>query len=341
MRRRRFLQVAAGGVAAVMGAANIGGRARAAGIADQYQHLDTASYLSDLRVLAEVPGAKVFTEGPCCDRAGNVFFTNTLGSQILKWDGRQLSVFREDKSGANGLLFDPQGRLLACEGDAGRVTRTDMHTGQVTVLADKFDGHTLGMPNDLCFDRPGRIYFTARLNNDHPDQAKINGVYRIDPDGRLTRLLHAPEIHMPNGLVTSPDDRTLYLVESDSRADRHRSILAFDLHADGSLSAPRTLITFYPGRSGDGMAVDEQGNLYVAAGLHKTRGTSETLDTRPGIHVFSPQGRLLAFVETPEDTVTNCRFGGEDLRTLYVTSGSKLLSLRTRIAGKAAYRPEA
>ncbi len=145
---------------------------------------------------------------------------------------------------------------------------------------------------------------------------------------------------MPNGIVTSPDDKTLYLVESDSRSDRNRCILAFDLHSDGSVSNPRTLINFYPGRSGDGMAIDEQGNLYVAAGLHKTRGTSETLDTRPGIHVISPGGKLVAFFQTPEDTITNCRFGGPDLKTLYVTCGSLLLSFATRIAGKAAYRPE-
>jgi gluconolactonase len=197
------------------------------------------------------------------------------------------------------------------------------------------------MPNDLCFGRQGRIYFTSRLPNQDPEQTRVNGVYRIDPDGRVERILQAPTIDMPNGIVTSPDDRILYLVESDSRADRHRSILAFDLHSDGRVSNGRTLIDFYPGRSGDGMAIDEQGNLYVAAGLHKTRGTSETLDTRPGIHVISPAGKLLAFAQTPEDTITNCRFGGTDLKTLYVTCGSLLLSLATRIAGKASYRPEA
>jgi gluconolactonase len=74
--------------------------------------------------------------------------------------------------------------------------------------------------------------------------------------------------------------------------------------------------------------------------LHKTRGSSETLDTRPGIHVFSPQGKLLAYVETPEDTITNCRFGGADLKTLYITCGSLLLSLQTEIPGKPMYRPE-
>ena len=88
------------------------------------------------------------------------------------------------------------------------------------------------------------------------------------------------------------------------------------------------------------MCIDNQGNLYVAAGLHKTRDTSETLDTRPGIHVISPAGRLVAFRETPEDTITNCTFGGEDLKTLYVTCGTKLLAIPTSIAGKASYKPK-
>jgi gluconolactonase len=100
------------------------------------------------------------------------------------------------------------------------------------------------------------------------------------------------------------------------------------------------LIDFYPGRSGDGMCIDEEGNLYVAAGLHKTRNTSETLDTKPGIHVISPEGKLLAYRETPEDTITNCTFGGEDLKTLYVTCGSLWLSIPTKIAGKASYKPQ-
>ncbi|MFP6886681.1 MAG: SMP-30/gluconolactonase/LRE family protein, partial [Opitutales bacterium] len=97
---------------------------------------------------------------------------------------------------------------------------------------------------------------------------------------------------------------------------------------------------FYPGRSGDGMCIDAEGNLYVAAGLHKTRKTSETLDTRPGIHVISPTGELLAFRETPEDTITNCTFGGKDLRTLYVTCGPFLLGIRTKVPGKASYLPK-
>ena len=146
---------------------------------------------------------------------------------------------------------------------------------------------------------------------------------------------------MPNGIVTSPDNKTLYLIEAHPDADHHRDIRAYDLGSDGSLSNERVLIDFSPGRSGDGMCIDAQGNLYVAAGLHKTRKTSETLDTRPGIHVISPEGKLLAFRETPVDTVTNCAFGGKDLRTLYVTCGNQLVAIPTKIPGKPAYRPAA
>jgi gluconolactonase len=309
--------------------------------AADYSGVKPGSYLTDLKTLATVEAPKVFTEGPCCDRRGTVYFTNTAASAIMKWDGQALSVFRQDKNAANGLLFDRQGRLVACEGEAGRVTRTDMAAGAITVLCDQFDGKPLGMPNDLAFDASGRIYFTSRMAPDAPADGNVNSVYRIDPDGRVTRVLHAPDIHMPNGLVTSPDDRILYLVESDGRENRNRKIVAYDLSADGTCTNPRTHVEFYPGRSGDGMAVDAEGNLYIAAGLHKTRGSSETLDTRPGIHVVTPAGKLVDFVETPEDTLTNCRFGGPDLKTLYITSGRQLLSARNRIAGKSLYRPEA
>ena len=142
---------------------------------------------------------------------------------------------------------------------------------------------------------------------------------------------------MPNGLAITPDSRTFYLIESDGRLNRARNIRAYDLKPDGSVANHRILYTFYPGRGGDGMRLDVEGNLYVAAGLHKPRGTSETLDTRPGIHVITPQGKLVAFVETPEDTITNCAFGGPDQRTLYVTCGRFLLSLPTLRSGSALY----
>ncbi len=100
---------------------------------------------------------------------------------------------------------------------------------------------------------------------------------------------------MPNGIVVSPDEKIIYLIEAHGDENHNRSILAFDLHQDGSVSNRRVLYNFYPGRSGDGMCIDIAGNIYVAAGLHKRRGSSETLDTRPGIHVISPEGKLAGF----------------------------------------------
>lgn len=307
----------------------------------RYDSLKTDDYLGKVEILTKVEDGEVFTEGPAVDRAGNVFFTNVPVSKILKWDPqtRKLSVFRENTNQTNGLYFDPQGRLLACEGKAGRVTRTDMQTGKIEVLADKFNDFPFAPPNDLCLDSKGRVYFTSRPGEKDPGKGNVNAVYRIDPDGKVTQLLAWPRVHMPNGIVISPDEKTLHLIEAHPDADHHRDIRAFDLGEDGSLANERILINFYPGRSGDGMCIDSRGNLYVAAGLHKRRMTSETLDTRPGIHVVSPQGKLLAYRETPEDTITNCTFGGADLKTLYVTCGTLLLAIPTRIPGKASYRP--
>ena len=288
---------------------------------------------AELRV--EKPVA--FLEGPAATADGTVYFTNTEAEQILRWDprARALTVFRAGSNGTNGLRFDREGRLIACE--RNRVTRTDTRTGQATVLAERYQGRPFGVPNDVEVDLSGRIYFTSRFGADAA-AGDLNGVYRIDPDGKITRILASPAIDMPNGLATSPDDRIFYLIDADGRAGRARRIRAYDLRSDGSVGNERLQYDFSPGRSGDGMRVDAEGNLYVAAGLHRPRGTSETLDTRPGIHVISPAGKLLDFIETPEDTITNCAFGGPDWRTLYIACGKLLLSVRTRIPGKPGYR---
>lgn len=316
--------------------------ATSTGIANTYANLETSEFLGQLRVETRIQDNIVFTEGPAVDRSGNVFFTNVRVSKILKWDPKkeELTTFRTNTNEANGLRFAINGDLLTCEGSAGRVTRTDRTTGKVSVLADTFGGKGIQAPNDLDFDSKGRIYFSSRTGNPDLEKQNKRAVYRIDPDGTVSQLLTEPDIHMPNGIIVSPDEKTLYLIEADGAKDKNRKILAFDLGENGSLSNRRTLIDFYPGRSGDGMCVDAEGNLYVAAGLHKTRESSETLDTRPGIHVISPQGDLLAFRETPEDTITNCSFGGDDLRTLYISCGTYLLSIRTALPGKNTYRPK-
>ena len=329
--RRKFLAANA-----AAGMTLLAGSARAAGVSELYAGLKSDDFFAGpLKEETRVVDEKVFTEGPAVAPDGRLFFTNASAAKILIWNPRtrELSTFRENSGEANGLLFDRSGRLLACEGKSGRVTRTDLKTGEITVLVEQFNGHPLGAPNDLTIDAKGRIYFTSRLPNTDAKTLNVNSVYRIDPDGQVTRVLHELDIHMPNGVEVSPDGRTLYLIESDGRENRNRCIFAYDLKEDGSVANARRLIDFSPGRGGDGLCVDTEGNLYIAAGLHKTRGTHETLDTKPGIHVVSPKGQLLAYLATPTDTLTNCTFGGDDRRTLFITCGDWLLSVRTKRAG--------
>ena len=279
------------------------------------------SSITEMKAVATV----AFTEGPTVDAEGNVYFSEIFSGRILRFTpGKGVSVFREKSNRSNGLIFDGRWCLVACEAEPPRVTRTDMTTGRAEVLADSYEGRPLVAPNDVTMDGMGRLYFT-----DLPGGA----VYRIDPDRRVTRLLSAPAIQRPNGIVISPDDRTLYLVEANQTEGGARMIRAYDLAKDGSVGNMRVHYNFYPGRSADGLSIDTRGNIYAAAGLNRRRGTSETLDTRPGIYVISPEGRLLHYHPILEDTVTNCAFGGPDMKTLYVTAGKTLFGIRTDISG--------
>jgi gluconolactonase len=284
----------------------------------------------------EVATTVAFTEGPTADRDGNVYFTEIITQRIMRLgaDG-VLTTYRERSNAANGLLIDPQGRLIACEGAAferpgvkvsgiPRVTRTDLTTGQVEVLADAYEGQPLVGPNDVTIDGQGRLYFT-----------ELNGaaVYRIDGPGKIVRILAAPDIQRPNGIQISPDDRTLYLVEANGAAGGARLIRRYDLQPDGTVRNMRVHYDFSPGRSADGMSIDSQGNLYAAAGMNQLRGTAETLATKTGVYVISPQGKLLKFIPIAEDYITNNAFGGPDMRTLYVTAGKTLYQLRTDVPG--------
>ena len=279
----------------------------------------------------EVAAVTVALEGPTVDADGAVYFTDLNGDRILKMTaGGTVSTFREPANRPNGMVFDAQFRLIACErGDTtrktpSRLTRTDMKTGRIDVLADNYQGKPFVELNDVTVDGAGRIYFT-----DNPGKA----VYRFDPDGTLTQLLTAPAIDNANGLTIAPDDKTFYLIEANTGANGTRRITAFALSAGGVPSNPRVFHNFYPGRSGDGMTVDSDGNLWVAAGLNNLRNKTETLDTRAGIHQFAPDGRLLQHIPVPIDLLTNVAFGGPDLKTLYITAGGTLFKVQTKTAG--------
>ena len=167
----------------------------------------------------------------------------------------------------------------------------------------------------MTLDGRGRVYFTDFSGG---------AVYRIDAPEQLQRVLAAPYIQRPNGIQISPDDRTIYVVEANGAEGGARMIRAFDLLPDGTARNMRVHYNFYPGRSADGMSVDTQGNLYAAAGMHRTRGTAETLDTKCGVYVIAPTGNLLRFVPIPKDYITNTAFGGPDMKTLYITAGKTL-----------------
>ena len=287
----------------------------------------------------EIATSVSMLEGPTVDADGNVYFTDILLQRIMRFsrDGK-FSVFREKSNVANGLVIDPQGRLIAAEGAASptaersgmatggipRVTRTDLKTGRMEMLADTFEGKPLSGPNDVTIDAKGRLYVT---------DSSGAAVYRIDAPGTIARILAAPDIQRPNGIQISPDDRTLYIVEANGAEGGARLIRAYDLLPDGTARNMRVLYNFYPGRSADGMSIDTQGNLYAAAGLHRTRGTAETLDTKCGVYVISPQGKLLKFIPVPEDYITNTAFGGPDMKTLYITAGKTLYRMKNDIAG--------
>ncbi|MCB9385968.1 MAG: SMP-30/gluconolactonase/LRE family protein [Bryobacterales bacterium] len=277
-----------------------------------------------------------FTEGPTVYKDGSVFFSEMRSNRTLRYfpETHQVETFRADAHGTNGMIFDAEWRLISCEGEPPRVTRTDVETGEMEVLADRFDGKRFHHPNDVTFDSKGRLYFSDRPDAEiAPDQVGVDAVYRIDPDGSVHQILAAPDVQKPNGLVISPDDKTFYLIEAHPDSDHARMIRAYDLADDGSVSNMRVFHDFYPGRSGDGMTIDSEGNLWVAGGLNRTRATSETLDTEPGVHVFSPEGKRIDYFRTWEDTITNVAFGGPNMKTLYVTDGKLLLEIETDVVG--------
>jgi gluconolactonase len=185
-----------------------------------------------------------FLEGPAADAAGNVFFSDIAGNRILKMDAKgAVTTFRADSGRTNGNYFDAEGRLISCEGgEQGpgrrRIVRTDMKTGEITVLTDKYDGKRYNSPNDCCVDGKGRIWFTdPRYGADRTDlEMDVEAVYCIDPTGKVRRTLTQKEINRPNGIAVAPDDRTLYVIDSHPKEGGNRKIWAFDLAADGALS---------------------------------------------------------------------------------------------------------
>jgi gluconolactonase len=295
----------------------------------------------------QVAAGVCFLEGPAVDAAGNVYFSDISGNRILKMDAAGIvTVFSADSGRTNGNTFDAQGRLISCEGaenGAGgrrRIVRTDLSTGNVEVLTERFEGKRYNSPNDVVVDSHGQVWFTDPLYA--PDRSimeqKDEAVYRIDPNGKVSRVITQPAIGRPNGLAISPDGATLYLIDSDSsRPDGNRKIWAFDISADGAASKQRLVYDFGRGRGGDGMRLDSRGNLWVAGGISTPRHANETADVPPGVYIITPEGKLLGRIPIAEDVVTNLAFGGPGKKTLYVTAGKTLYKIETAVAGYSLY----
>ncbi|MFO0061152.1 MAG: SMP-30/gluconolactonase/LRE family protein, partial [Planctomyces sp.] len=235
-----------------------------------------------------------------------------------------------------------------CEPVRRRVSRRTTD-GVTTVLAETFGGKKFNQPNDLALDSRNRLYFTdprygSREGMELLDASgrPIEGVYRIDPDGRVVRII-AHEVDRPNGIAISADDRFLFVADNNNNdVGGARKLWRFHLQPDGQPDlATQTLIHDWKTTRGpDGMKFDVEGRLYVAAGLNQPNLPAETAEQpTAGVYVFSPEGRLQEFVRIPRDETTNCGFGGDDGRTLFVTSGGSLWSLRTRVAGRLLISP--
>jgi gluconolactonase len=264
------------------------------------------------------------------DGKGNVLFTDIPNNRIMIYnptDGKA-RVFREPSSRANGLEFDSQGRLIACEGnstDGGRrVSRTERN-GKVVTLADGYNGKKLNSPNDLHLDSRGSIYFTDPRYGDRKgvEQDK-EAVYRIDTKGKLSRIID--DVQRPNGILISADDKTLYLADNNGEQGGNRTLNAYDLHSDGHVTNKRVLFDFAAGRGIDGMALDIEGNVYATA------GTGEAA----GVYILTPQGKQIGFIRTPEDP-TNCAFAGTGRKELYITAGQSLYRVKLNAQGRLIY----
>lgn len=255
---------------------------------------------------------------------------------------RGSSDLRNPVKGANGLLIDALGRILCTEAGNRVVTRTGP-SGDVSVLAKSFSGKAFNSPNDLSIDSKGRVYFTDPRygNRDNIEQKDasgipIEGVYRIDTDGSVHRILDRSSVDRPNGILVSPDEKSLFVADNNNSQSGTRKLWRFQLNPDGSVN-PRSrhlLFDWKTSRGPDGIKIDERGRLFVAAGLNRDNLPHETSKPYPGgVYVLSNSGRLLDFIPIPDDEVTNCTFGGPDLKTLFITAGGNLWSVPLKERG--------
>jgi sugar lactone lactonase YvrE len=260
-----------------------------------------------------------FTEGPVW--CGNyLLFSDIPQNRIVKLrmlrEGPEVTTFRYPDGNANGNTMDGSQRLITCEHSARRVTRTETD-GAIKVLAERFQGKRLNSPNDVVVRSDGSIYFTdppyGLRDLTQWKELPFNGVYRIAPDGTLNLLVD--DFDRPNGLAFSPDEKVLY-VDDTQRCH----IRAFDVNPDGGIKNGRVLIDMASPEPGapDGMKIDKLGNIYCTGG--------------GGFWIISPEGKCLAIVRPPE-LPANLAWGDADWRTLYMTARTSVYRIRLNVAG--------
>ena len=247
-----------------------------------------------------------FTEGPVWIPGTGLVFSDIPADTIYKADK---TVFRKPSGKSNGLTLDREGRLIACEHWNRRVTRTEKD-GTITILAERYLGRRLNSPNDVVVRSDGAIFFTDPPYGIEGREAELPfaGVYAIAPDGTLTLL--SVYFKRPNGLAFSPDEKTLYVGDSEDDL-----VEAFDCAKDGSLRNARLFCT---GANPDGMKIDAQGRLWVSL--------------KEGVRAFRPNGETVGMIVFPEQPA-NCAFGDDDGKTLYVTARHGLYKVRCAVKG--------
>lgn len=255
-----------------------------------------------------------FTEGPVWHKEGYLLFSDIPDNKIYKWlPNGNLEVYRSPSGNSNGLTLDQRGRLIACEHGNRRVSRTETD-GQIISLAERYQEKRLNSPNDVVVKSDGSIYFTDPPYGVQPDQRELDfqGVYRIDPNGTLELL--ADDFEKPNGIVFSPDEKILYVADTD-----RKHVRAFDVQSDGSLANGRIFADLSAEKvhGPDGMKVDIYGNLYVTSGV---------------VWVFNKEGKHLGNIVTPE-APANCAFGDDDYKTLFITARTSVYKVRLKVQG--------
>ena len=267
------------------------------------------------------PGAEVkqlagefkFTEGPTCDAAGNVYFTDQPNDRIMKWsvDGR-LTTFMKPAGRSNGMCFDAEGTLIACADEKNELWSISPD-GKKTVLLKKHARKQLNGPNDVWVHLRGGLYFTDPFYQ-RPwwkhDQMPQDGqhVYYLPADRKQLRRV-TDDLVQPNGIIGAPDGTALYVADI-----RDKKTYRYKIEADGTLSGK----TLFCELGSDGMTLDEEGNLYL---------------TGPGVSVFDNTGRKIQQIEVPERWTANVCFGGQDKRTLFITASKGLYGVRMRVRG--------